>query len=72
LRIKEILKFTKTSILDPKDEHDKFIINEKNGESVRVIITYISREIFFHTSGINYPNQVWKKLKTLFNKNDES
>lgn len=31
-------------------------------------MTYISRDIFFHISGINSINVVWKKMKTLFDK----
>jgi hypothetical protein len=59
-------------LLDPKDEHEKFIMNGKKDEVVGVMLTYIYREIHFHTSEINLLNQVWKKLKTMFDKIDES
>jgi len=36
----------------------------------RVTMTCISREIQFHTSGVNCPNHVWKKLNHLFHKID--
>jgi len=29
-------------------------------------MTYIYKEIDFHASGIDYPNQIWKKFKSLF------
>jgi hypothetical protein len=44
----------------------------KKDEVVGVITTYISWEIHFHTSGIDCPHEVWKKLKSLFDKVDES
>lgn len=35
-------------------------------------MNYISMEIHFDMSKIDYPNDFWKKLKTLFYKTDES
>jgi hypothetical protein len=32
----------------------------------------IYQEIQFHTSGIDFPHSIWKKLKPLFDKVDES
>jgi hypothetical protein len=37
-----------------------------------VITTYILQEIWFHTSWIDFPHQVWKKLKSIFYKVDEA
>jgi len=54
-----------------KDDQHKFFIDEKD-EVVGVIMTYISRDIHFHTSMVNYPNVVWKKLMTLFDKTNEN
>ena len=42
-------------IVDPRDSNAKFFINVKMDEVVKVIKTYISRNIYFHTSGIDYP-----------------
>jgi hypothetical protein len=50
----------------------KFVVDGKKDEVVGVIMTYISWEIHFHLSGIDCPHQVWKKLKTLFDRVDES
>lgn len=44
----------------------------KKDEAISVITTYISQEIQFHMRGINYPHEVWKKLKSLSDKGDES
>jgi len=66
LKSKGLWQFTKTAVPDPKDDQQKFVIDGKKDEVVGVITTYISREIRFHTSGIDCPNNVWKKLKTLF------
>jgi hypothetical protein len=60
------------SIPFPKDDQVKFVTDEKKDEDVGVIITYISWDIFFHTRGINCPHEVWKKLKSLFDKFYES
>ena len=35
-------------------------------------MAHISREIWFHTSGINYPHVVRNKMKSLFDKVNES
>lgn len=72
LKSQGLWKYTKVSILDPSDDQAKFIINGKKDEAIGVITTYISHEIRFHTSQIGYPHEVWKKLKSLFYKVDES
>ena len=59
-------------VLDPKDEHNKLIINGKKDKCIGIMTTYISREIYFHISRINYPNQLRKKLKNTFYKNNET
>lgn len=35
-------------------------------------MAYILKEIHFHMNGIDYCFQVWKNMKTLFNKINES
>jgi hypothetical protein len=62
----------KDVIPDPKDDQMNFIIDGKKDEALWVITTYISQEIHIHTSGIDFPHEVWKKLKSLFDKVDES
>ena len=59
-------------IPNPPDAYEKFTINGKKDEVVGVIATYISHEIRFRTSGIDFPHELWKKLKSLFDKVDES
>jgi hypothetical protein len=59
-------------VLDPKDDSRKFIIDGKKDDVVGVVTTYISREIHFHTSGIDCQNNFWKKLNTMFDKANES
>ena len=44
-----------------------FSFDVKKYKVVGVIMTYILREIQFHTSGIDYPHSIWNKMKTLFN-----
>ena len=68
LKRKGLWHFMKTSIVDLMDVDAKFSIDVKKDEVVGVIMTYISREIHFHTSVINYPHAVWTKLNTFFNK----
>jgi hypothetical protein len=53
----------KIVIPDPTNDQEKFIVDGKKDEVVGVIMTYISWEIQFHLSGIEFPHQVWKKLK---------
>jgi hypothetical protein len=71
LKSKGLWKYTKTVILDPMDDQVKFVIDDKKHEAVGVIMTCISWEIRFHTSGINCPHQVWKNMKYLFDKVDK-
>ena len=59
-------------VLDLSDASTKFSIDRKKDEDVGVIMPYISREIPFHTSGINCPHEFWKKLKSMFDKVDGS
>ena len=56
----------------PSDAQKKFVIDGKKDEFVGVITTYISCEIQFHTSRIDCPHEVWNKLKSIFDKVDES
>jgi hypothetical protein len=62
----------KTVIPYPTDDHAKFIVDGKKDEVVGVITNYISRKIHFHLIGIEFPHQVWKKLKSIFEIVDES
>jgi hypothetical protein len=59
-------------IPDPTNNQENFFVDGKKDEVVGVITTYILREIQFHLSGINFPHQVWKNLKSLFDQVDES
>ena len=61
----------KVSIPDLSDDQVKFIIDRKKNEVVGVITTYISYEIQFHMSGVDFPHDVWNKLKSLFDKVDK-
>jgi hypothetical protein len=50
-------------------------MNKKDGkkdDATRVMTTYISREICFHISGSDCLNEVWKKLKKLLEKANET
>ena len=71
LKSKDIWKYRKDVILDPSDALAKFVFDRKKDEVVGVIATYISCKIWFHTSGIDFPLQFWKKLKSLFDKVNE-
>ena len=51
---------------------EKFVIDGKKDEAIRVITTYTSHEDLFYTSGIDCPHEVRKKLKSMFDKVDES
>ena len=66
LKRKRRCQYMKVLIPYPTDDQAKFIIDGKKDKVVRVIMTYISREILFHLSGIDFPDQFWKKLKSLF------
>jgi len=72
LKSKVLWSFTKTMIPNLKDDKHKFVIDGRKDEVLGVITTYIFREIHFHTSGNDYPNKLWKKIKNLFDKTDES
>ena len=52
----------KDVILDSFDALAKFSINGKKDESFRVIMTYISLEIWFHTSAIDFPHEFWVSI----------
>ena len=72
LKSKGLWKYMNTVIPDPFEATVKFLVDEKKDEDVGVIMTYISHEIWFHTSGIDFPHVVWKKLNSMFDKVDES
>ena len=72
LKSKGLWQYTKTLIPDLIDDQAKFGVNEKMNEVVGILTTYISREIRFHTSDINCPCVVRNKLKSLFDKVNES
>jgi len=71
LNTKWLWKFTKTVIPDPTDDHENFVVYGKKDEAMRVIMTYISWEIHFHLSGIDFPHEVLKNMNALFNRVDE-
>ena len=54
--------------------HDQIelLIDGKEDDAIAVITTYISQEICFHTSGINYPHCIWKDMNSLFDNVDGS
>ena len=58
LKSKGLWKYTKVVILDPSDALAKFTINRINVEVVGVIMNYISHEIWYYTSGIDFPHVV--------------
>ena len=72
LKSKTLWQYMKKGIPYPTDVAAKFFIDRKKDEAIGVIMTYILREIFFHTCGIDYPCEVWNKLKGRFDKVDES
>jgi hypothetical protein len=58
LKSKGLWNYMKIVIPYPIGNQVKFIDHGKKDEDVGVIVTYISWEIFFHLSGIDYPHQV--------------
>jgi len=65
---KVLWQFTKTRVANSKDDHHKFFIDKMKNEDIGVIMTYIFRNSCFHISGIDFSNDIWKKLKTVFDK----
>jgi hypothetical protein len=61
----------KTTIPYPTNDQENFVVDGNKDEDVGVITTYISQDIHFHISGIEFPHQSWKILKSLFNKVNE-
>ena len=72
LKSKGLWQCTKVSFPDPSNAQEKFPVDGKKDEAVGVIMTYILHEIWFLTSGIECPHEFRKKLKSLFDKVDES
>lgn len=68
LKSKGLFQYTKVYILDLSNDQEKFFIDINKYEAIGVITTYISQDIYFQMSGINYPHEVSKKLKSLFDK----
>jgi len=66
LKRKTLWQFTKTIVIGTKYEHEKLMAKGKKDEAIGVMTTYISRQNFFHTSGINFSNEFQKRLKNLF------
>ena len=48
-----------------------FSIDVKRDKVVGVIMTYVSREMHFHSRETNFHRVKWTKLNTLFNKINE-
>ena len=72
LKSKGIRQYMKTIIPYLKVDQVKFVINEKKYEAIGIITTYISRDIYLHTSKIDCPHEAWKKMKLLLDKIDKS
>jgi hypothetical protein len=72
LKSNGLWRYTKIVIRNPTDDQAKIVVDGKKDEVVGVIRTYISREIWFHLSGIDFPHRVWMKLKSLFDRVNES
>jgi hypothetical protein len=72
LKSKGIWKYTKVAIPEPTNASTKFSIDGKEDEVVGAITTYISWEIYFHISGIDFPHLVWNKFNTMFDQFDEA
>ena len=68
LKCKCLWKHTMDVIPDPYNASTIFFIGKNKDEDVGVIVTHILQEIQFHTSGIECPHEIWKKMKSLFNK----
>ena len=58
IKSKGLWQSIKIAVLDPNDRHQNLVTNKMKDEAVGVIVIYISREIHFHESGINYLNNV--------------
>jgi protein associated with RNAse G/E len=71
LKSKGMCYYMKIVSPDPLEDEAKFIVDGKMDETVGVIMTYISWEIHFHLSGMDFPHQVQNKLKSLFEKVNE-
>jgi hypothetical protein len=72
LKSKRLCQYMKTVIQIQQKIRKSSLLTRKKDEAIGVIMTYISWEICFHITRINYPHQVWKKIKSLFNKFDQS
>ena len=72
LKIKGLWKYNNVSISYLTNDQAKFVIDKNKDEAIGVIMTYISRDINFHTSRIDYPHVVWSKLNSFFYKVKES
>jgi hypothetical protein len=72
LKSKILCQYTKIVIPYSTDDQTKFSVDGKKDEVVGFITTYILWEIWFHLSGIDYPHQLWKNVKFLFNRVNES
>jgi hypothetical protein len=71
LKSKGLWKYKKIVIPYPTDDREKFFIDGKKHEAIRVITAYILQEVHFHISGIDCPHQFWKNLNSLFDRFDE-
>ena len=72
LKRNKLWQYTKVTIVDPTYANVMFIVEGEKDEDIGFITTYISRGIHFHTRGIDFPQAVWKNIKSLFNKVNES
>ena len=72
LKIKGLYQYTKVVIPYTSNTSTNLVVDGMKNEVFGVISTYISWEIWFHTSGIDCLHEVWKKVKYLFHKVDRS
>ena len=72
LKRKGLWKYTKVVIPYPTYASTKIFIDGKKDEAIGIITTYISWDIHFHISGIEFPHWFWNKLKSLLDRVDES
>ena len=72
LKSKGLQKYTKDTIPNSSNASAKFIVDKNKDEAIGVITTYISQYIQFHTTRFNFPHKLQKKLKSLFEKVDET
>lgn len=72
LKYKELWQINNVIVHGSKNKNEKFMANWKKDKVVGITMTYISRQIQFHASQIDYMNGVWNMLKTFLDMVDKS